>query len=69
MAYLDRLRVPSALQIACRTLEEAQRLRLQHAKDKEYHIAMEAMLVKRIARLKDDIRELTPDTADSADQS
>jgi hypothetical protein len=51
--------LPSPLRIATDSLENAQRLQLQHAADREYHSAMENMLVERIERLRHEIVELS----------
>lgn len=54
-------RTPSALQLATYEYEEALRDRLAQVKLREYHAAMEQMLVERIERLRSDISELSKD--------
>lgn len=68
MSAILWMRSPSALQIACRQLEEAQVIRLGHASDKEFHSAMETMLAARIRRLREDIQDLSSETVDPAAQ-
>jgi hypothetical protein len=52
-------RVPTPLQIAVEQLEDSQRQKLEQSKLREYHYAMEEMLSHRIARLRQEIYELT----------
>jgi hypothetical protein len=55
---------PTAGQIAHASLEQARIDRLEHAKNAEYHEAMDEMLKKRIARLRLEVKE----SVDPADQ-
>jgi len=50
---------PTALQLAVLELEEAQRMKLAHASKREYHSAVEDMLVYRAERLRREIAELS----------
>jgi len=52
---------PTALQLAVRELEDAQRLKLHHASQREYHSAVEDMLVHRAERLRREIVDLSSD--------
>ena len=51
--------VPTVLQLAVDELEQAQKDKLAQSKLREYHAAMEDMLVRRIARLRQEIYEIT----------
>jgi hypothetical protein len=59
--FFSRLKpkIPTALQVAVGQLEDSQRQKLEQAKLREYHSALENMLVHRIARLREEIYELT----------
>lgn len=56
---LNPWREPSPLQMAVRQLELAQRSRLTHVADMEYHMAMSAMLGQRVDRLQGEVQKLT----------
>jgi RNA-splicing ligase RtcB len=49
---------PSALALAVRQLEDAQRSLLEHSAQAEYYASTRDMLTKRILRLKEDIDRL-----------
>jgi phage host-nuclease inhibitor protein Gam len=51
-------RNPSALRMAIRDLEDAQRHRLEAAKHREYYCAIEQMYADREQRLREEIQEL-----------
>jgi phage host-nuclease inhibitor protein Gam len=58
---------PGALQLASKTLADAEVCRLQAMEQVEYYSAIEKMYKERIARLKKDIKSLTEDiTTDEA---
>lgn len=52
-------RKPSPLRIATAALEQAERDRLTAVEQREYYAAMEDMLVRRIARLRREVVQLT----------
>ncbi len=58
MTLFTWLRKPSALRLATTDLEEAQRHRLDAAKNREYYCAIEQMYADREARLREEISEL-----------
>lgn len=49
------LRQPTAQDILLKQLGDAEASRAEHAANREYHEAMEAMLGKRIARIRDEL--------------
>jgi hypothetical protein len=53
--------IPTPLQLAVEGLEDAQRQKLEQSKLREYHSAMEDMLLHRIDRLRREIMDLTQD--------
>lgn len=58
--HLPRLfRLPTALEIAARELEQAKRDLLTHSALREYYMALEEMLGVRIARLEQAVRDLS----------
>jgi hypothetical protein len=59
MIELNPFRKPSPLRIAAAALEEAERNRLTAVEQREYYSAMEEMLVRRIARLRREVVQLT----------
>lgn len=62
-------KIPSALEVAIKDLEEASRERLVATKAKEYYMAMEKMHIARIRRLKQDIKQLTQKEEHEEDSS
>lgn len=50
-ALLDRLRAPTAEELLQRHLQQARIERAEHARAREYHAAIEAMLKARIERI------------------
>jgi hypothetical protein len=59
MIDFNPFRKPSPLRIATAALEEAERNRLTAVAEREYYAAMEEMLVRRIARLRREVVQLT----------
>ena len=67
MTLFTWLRKPSALRLATADLEDAQRHRLDAAKNREYFCAIEQMYADREARLREEIRELNQPTQEEYD--
>jgi hypothetical protein len=59
MIDFNPFRKPSPLRIAAAALEEAERNRLTAVEQREYYSAMEEMLIRRIARLRREVVQLT----------
>lgn len=59
LGFKDLFKKPSALRIAALELEQAMSDRLAMTKQREYHAAMEQMLMARISRLRHDVTELS----------
>jgi hypothetical protein len=50
-------KIPQYLELVAEKLEEARKDYLHHSSLREYHCAMEQMLVKRIERLTNEIKQ------------
>lgn len=59
MSEFNPFRKPSPLRIATAALEAAERDRLTAVEQREYYAAMEEMLIRRIARLRREVVQLT----------